>query len=177
MIVKCTFAMWLLNVCLITREISEEMIDCKLSLFHSRICKLFARIRAFSTRATLLLKYCCLQIFEKKRDCSQSKETVPEGEGSSLSLRKLQNRLNLCGQYFKRGQSPMQLLFVLSHIVGRIILFLDDTKNGCEAQAMHGLDRSVKHLPLSKQANKAANVLHCMFNCLFFLTACRTAPV
>ena len=72
MIVKCTFAMWLLNVCLITREISEEMIDCKLSLFHSRICKLFARICAFSTRATLLLKYCCLQIFEKKRETARS---------------------------------------------------------------------------------------------------------
>ena len=70
MIVKGTFAMWLLNVCLITREISKEMVDCELSLFHSRIRKLFARIRAFSTRATLLLKYCCLQIFEQKIDCS-----------------------------------------------------------------------------------------------------------
>lgn len=74
-IVKCTFAMWLLNVCLITREISEEMVDCEFSLFYSRICKLFARIRAFSTpalatRATLLLKYSCLKIFEQKRDCS-----------------------------------------------------------------------------------------------------------
>ena len=37
MIVKGTFAMWLLNVCLITREISKEMVDCELSLFHLRI--------------------------------------------------------------------------------------------------------------------------------------------
>ena len=70
MIVKGTFAMWLLNVCLITREISKEMVDCELSLFHLRIRKLFARIRAFSTRTTLLLKYSCLQIFEQKIDCS-----------------------------------------------------------------------------------------------------------
>ena len=74
MIVKCTFAMWLLNVCLITIEISKEMVDCELSLFYSRICKLFARIRAFSTRAlatraTSMLKYSHLQIFERKIDC------------------------------------------------------------------------------------------------------------
>ena len=39
MVVKCTFAMWLLNVCLITREISKEMVDCELSIFYSRIRK------------------------------------------------------------------------------------------------------------------------------------------
>ena len=33
MILKCTFAMWLPSICLITRDISEEMVDCEQSLF------------------------------------------------------------------------------------------------------------------------------------------------
>lgn len=120
MIFKCTFAMWLLNVCLITRQICVK-----------EICNQRWRWRLMTIKENFKIAWTFLV--------------------STL-----------------RGVSLLCSCSLCCHTLWEE-LFRDNTG--------HGLDRSVKHLPLSKQANQAANVLHCMFNCLFFLTDCRTAPV
>ena len=63
-------------------------------LYGTIVLSLFARIRAFATRAlvtraTSLLKYFRLQIFEQKRDCSQSRYSLTQLTIIELCYRKL----------------------------------------------------------------------------------------
>ena len=69
------------TIALPTLKVVTKKLDCEQSPFCSKICRRmiwaaksreFWRTRALATRATSLLIYSRLQMFEQKRDCSRS---------------------------------------------------------------------------------------------------------